>query len=288
MQSFLSDALGIVECVCCLPVLLVFTVLPGRFQRSRSLPDPDPLPTHRKDPCRRAAKAQPDSPFMGLPRELRDIIYSEALGGRQVALQVCTDWARKRRIVRGTCFRGKDSDTIDVRDDQPNAALLRICRQVYAEAHAIPLRENVFFLGTYYFEQTLLASVGPHALGELRSVVLRYNTFPSNDWIFEDHEPSVRYHRLEILLQMTGLRKLVVRFTSRVQSCNPDTIRMNMQYDPRSVVDTAWGRRVCKMASLRGVRFEFTLGGVETDLGDSRWRDLEREILKRISCPPND
>ncbi|PVH96551.1 hypothetical protein DM02DRAFT_477271, partial [Periconia macrospinosa] len=91
-----------------------------------------------------------NSPLLRLPRELRDRIWSEALGGQTFN-------------VKGVGHRSPASF-----DGGSNAiSLLRTCRQIYSETALIPYKTSVFH-GGYYLRKLC------HALRKIKPALRQH------------------------------------------------------------------------------------------------------------------
>ncbi|KAH3989957.1 hypothetical protein HBH52_017520 [Parastagonospora nodorum] len=88
-------------------------------------------------------------PFLDLPAELRNQIYSYVFGDRLIV--ICPD-PLKSNGVTGEIYPGTGSDCVNAENVSPRRpfhtfALLKTCRQINAEASTLPFELNTFVLG---------------------------------------------------------------------------------------------------------------------------------------------
>ncbi|KAF7295862.1 hypothetical protein HMN09_01129600 [Mycena chlorophos] len=265
--------------------IILYTFITGQWRdmlrRPPTYTGPTPLPTNRIDLRIRPCAAQPDSLFLSLPRELRDCIYAEALGGRRVWMKVVPDHPNRRRYIFSYAVPRKEGD---IRPDlgllDPLCmALLRSCRQIYLESHSVLFSHNTFvFDSGTSLEHCIRAALGEWSLPVLRSVCINHpnRAFPTQR-VFFDH-PELTSSGL--LKQMKRLRRLDFQF-------NVISLRKSLpvaQYDPREVEKSAWGQLVCELSSLEELRMVFTWNRemVDTSAWDPRWNELERGLLAQL------
>nr|GAT51809.1 predicted protein [Mycena chlorophos] len=108
---------------------------------------PKPFPSKRIDIRSRPHATQPDTCFFlrKLPLELRLAIYEELFGGRHVRMLLIENPEKKRMVVKSTSHISERQ----ISHLLPNAlgtSLLRVCRQVYLEAHETLLSSNTFHI----------------------------------------------------------------------------------------------------------------------------------------------
>nr|GAT43722.1 predicted protein [Mycena chlorophos] len=219
---------------------------PSRYTR------PTRLSTNRIDLAMRPCAAQSDSLFLSLPRELRDCIYEEALGGRRVRMDVAPDHpSRRHRVVSSAAPREEGDIRVDFDEMDPLCiSLLRSCRQIYLESHSLVFSHNTFVFNSENVRACIIAGIGDWALPALRS--------------------------------MKRLRRLDFQFNQISWKKDPPIAR----YDPREVQRSAWGQLVCELYSLEGLRMVFAWNREMVDMRvlDPRWNDLERGLLAQIAA----
>ncbi|KAJ7063729.1 hypothetical protein C8F01DRAFT_1134102 [Mycena amicta] len=281
-----------ISIVICAPVLLCAICCGSGFYcgtRNRpALPGPEPLPTQRIDislSLRRAAKQQQSALLSRLPLELRRCIYEQALGGRQIRLQILDDWPNQRRFVRAKCYYYSDvrtelegnGNTNTETADRPTVALLRACRQIYLEAQPILLAQNTFCFVEYDLQTILPASLGLFALPQLRSLCVEFPGFPHDMSYLLGYPPQLLSE-----MHMPALQRLTFRFHDN-DSYSPEVHTATQ--DPRILLDTPWGGLVRKLTTLEEVRMVFMFRGVQVDVEDKRWKELERLCLSKRETP---
>ncbi|KAF7323412.1 hypothetical protein HMN09_00122100 [Mycena chlorophos] len=289
--QFFSRVLDAFDCFFGTPLLLIFFLYNNR-RKFGPLPanltpfaELEPLPAHSEiDVAQRPIAPQRTSAFLRLPCELKELIYIEALGGRQILLHVERDWEVRRRVVRSSCFSNSNTPV-----DHPTVALIRVCRQITWQAQAVLLQTNTFTVTTKEMDRTLLASLGVYGLARVRSLVLEYNKaghmFPHCPTLFDEGDALQRppcKQLLDVLHHMTDLRTLVFRFAADAKE-EYSAAAHTVDYDPRALLDTRWGGRLCAMRSLGQVRFEFLFGGDVRELEDRRWEELGKGIVRRVA-----
>ncbi|KAF7323403.1 hypothetical protein HMN09_00121200 [Mycena chlorophos] len=173
----------------------------------------------RLDLSRHLPSEQPQSPFLSLlPFELRDIIYFFVLGNKHILLYGSipsarrnTNTAQKNPDVWSCCFTEPVAGPQQTTEAHPSVALLRVCRQIYIEAHGILWRANTFHLSTRHLERILLApgSLGHFGIAQVQNLVLTYVAFPYDREVFDERE---RECTLDVLRHFTRLKSLVVCF----------------------------------------------------------------------------
>lgn len=102
-------------------------------------------------------------------------------------------------MLGGSVYRiATDTETFDYvarpqSNDSPDMALLRTCRQVYAEGAAIPLLHNIFSFHIGHFAaKPYLRKLKPHQRRQIKSMQIEISSFaharPWVDGVFPDHE----------------------------------------------------------------------------------------------------
>ncbi|KAF7295826.1 hypothetical protein HMN09_01125800 [Mycena chlorophos] len=263
-----ATALG-VGLVAASPLLLYALITgddPSILRKQPTYVDPKPLSAERIDLSKRPYAPQPaDSPFFALPRELRDRIYAEALGGRRVWLWLVDDPAQKRRYVRsGSIPRSADHILIEAATPDPLCiSLLSTCRQIHLEAHPILLSSNTFAFDADGLRATLLAGLGAWNLPLLRAVCINFNAFPQNRWFF-DHPD---FWSFDLLRDMERLRCLEFQFNQASWKEYDPAAVLVRRYDPRDLRASAWGELVCDgLRRLEEFRMAFTWSRVVMDI----------------------
>ncbi|KAF7295856.1 hypothetical protein HMN09_01129000 [Mycena chlorophos] len=241
---------------------------------------PTRLSTNRIDLAMRPCAAQSDSLFLSLPRELRDCIYEEALGGRRVRMDVAPDHPNRRhRVVSSAAPREEGDIRVDFDEMDPLCiSLLRSCRQIYLESHSLVFSHNTFVFNSESVRTCIIAGIGDWAFPALRSVCIDLDGFPAERWFFDSPELI----SFDLLEQMKRLRRLDFQFNQISWKKDPPIAR----YDPREVQKSAWGQRVCELSSLEELRIIFAWNWkmVDMNVSDPRWNDLERGLLAQIAA----
>nr|GAT49454.1 predicted protein [Mycena chlorophos] len=265
--------------------IILYTFITGQWRdmlrRPPSYTQPTPLSTNRIDLSMRPCTAQSDSLFLSLPRELRDCVYEEALGGRRVWMKVVPDHPNRRRYISSYAVPREEGDIRpDLGELDPLCvALLRSCRQIYRESHSVLFSHNTFvFDSGTSLEDCIRAALGEWSLPVLRSVCINHpnRLFPKQRAFF-DHPELTSF---DLLKRMKRLRRLDFQF-------NGMSSRKSLPvspYDPREVEKSAWGQLVCELFFLEELRMIFTLNRemVDTSVWDPRWNELERGLLAQI------
>ncbi|KAJ7063704.1 hypothetical protein C8F01DRAFT_1082093 [Mycena amicta] len=259
-----------------LAVSIVYAVYSRWGPKRPALPGPKPLPTKRIDISLLPAANQPEnSALLSLPLELRWCIYEQALGGRQIRLEIHDDLPNHRRVVRTKCYVYLRNERNMERVDGPIVALLLTCRQVYHEAQPILLAQNTFWLDPFKHSAraVFLASLGLFALPQLRSLGVEYHSFPHNRWFI--------HASLNLPSEMQALQSLTCLFHDNAEVYSPET--HTATYNPCILLDSPWGHSVCEIKTLREFKLVFTFGGEVMDIEDKRWKELERKCVCSFS-----
>ncbi|KAH7086756.1 hypothetical protein FB567DRAFT_592626 [Paraphoma chrysanthemicola] len=146
----------------------------------------EPKPT-RSVTCDR--RVQRDFPFLGLPAEIRNMIYSYVLGGRTITLGLCdcvNIYGEKPRQLSGPIFH--------------DTGLVSTCRQIHTEAHMFPFQLNRFSLDRMCeLSKHSFRRFTPAQLREITHVRIRLDLAISRrSWSL--HRTNV-YDRLEVYLE---------------------------------------------------------------------------------------
>ncbi|KAF7295873.1 hypothetical protein HMN09_01130800 [Mycena chlorophos] len=244
--------------------------------------DPKPLPTgwRRRDIASARVRwaTQPDnSLFFSLPRELRELVYEQALGGRRIRLFVdprrlqdnsgteirrCVlSFANPRGEVDHAIRLDRDDDILlpSTKRDPVSISLLRVCRQVYQEAHLVVWKQNTFCVDAANMRTTLLASLGAFALPHIQALCLYYSDLPPAPAVFapsrKDRASRKRYS-LVMLQKMTSLRVLECHFNGGFLGHN--------RYNKRLWASPTWSGYMAKIPTeaLWGTSISVTILGI--------------------------
>ncbi|KAJ7062081.1 hypothetical protein C8F01DRAFT_1368744 [Mycena amicta] len=304
-MAFLNDArrVGyIIGLILCFPVLCFVKLLPAkntqRAQPAEPLQKPQPLPGERIDIHSRPQATQPESCLFlrALPLELRRFIYEETLGSRQVSLFVSDDYEsarnRRRRFVYSRCF---DRDTprqyydahpyIDPIERSPptnpiSIALLRVCRQIYVEAHQVLFENSIFQVVSGELDTVMLCGIG-ESVGRpyIRTLHVYYWFRPYHPSAPFDSDPATMMFKQ--LAAMPALSDLTFHFV------DPRTpAHLSYGYDSDKVLDSVWVRRLLgtRIPNLHKLEIEFVNPAFPEDsnflgpLVESQWKIVQQKI----------
>ncbi|KAJ7062109.1 hypothetical protein C8F01DRAFT_1082666 [Mycena amicta] len=305
-MAFLSDArrVGyIIAVILCFPVLCFVKLLPAkstqRAQPAEPLQEPQPLPGERTDIHSRPQATQPESCLFirALPLELRRFIYEETLGSRQVRLFVSDDYEsarnRRRRFVYSQSF---DLDTprqyyhrahphIDVeRSPSSNPisiALLRVCRQIYVEAHKVLFEDNVFHVVSNELDTVMLCGLG-ESIGRpyIRRLHVHY-------W-FRAYHPGTPFGSDPATMMFKQLAAMPALSDLTFHFVDPRTpAHLSYGYDSDKVLDSVWVRRLLgtRIPSLHKLEIKFVNPSLPEDLSflgplaeNPKWKVVEQKI----------
>ncbi|KAJ7723038.1 hypothetical protein B0H14DRAFT_3006078 [Mycena olivaceomarginata] len=193
-----------------------------------TLPHPLPLPTPRIDIQHLPVKEQPQSCYLlsKLPLELRQCIFEQVLGGRLIDLLVVDGASKGWRMVWSRCYvlvdnlaHARTRNIPPAAADQLTPALLRSCRQIYAEALPILHQRNTFSFCASHLDMLVRYGLGEYCLPDIRSVYV-YELRPSlaSGWkdVFvvlhrmglEQLDPRIDYSWARCVLKLRNLRRL--------------------------------------------------------------------------------
>ncbi|KAJ6567110.1 hypothetical protein B0H19DRAFT_1139480 [Mycena capillaripes] len=231
-------------------------------------PIPPPLPTIRIDIRRLPVAEQPEScHLLKLPRELRDCIYEQVLGGRLISLQLVGSQYQAYCVVRSQCYLpGDDLSHGPTRGILPakriSTTLLRSCRQVYTEALRILHQRNTFHFWASQMEEVVRCGLGYYCLPDIHSI-----------YIFHDELPPFHARPRKIvcaLLQQMNLTRVAFEFAAEPELA---------ELDPYCAVrDSTWGVCVLGLRDLRRLELWFNDGP-----GDRPEHPVDRKVLlKRL------
>ncbi|KAJ7062106.1 hypothetical protein C8F01DRAFT_1251922 [Mycena amicta] len=247
----------------CFPVLHCFGSLNPRRARPQplQLEAPKPLPEKRIDIRSRPQAVQPAScRFLhDLPLELRRSIYEEALGRRQVRLFIsesrdAKDAKKRRQFVGSRSFAQDTPQYANRRKPVPtptpptptsiplSIALLRVCRQIYVEAHQILCENNIFDVYSYELDRIMSCGLGESiARPYIRKLRVHYwyQTYAPRV-LFDSEVPTTPFKQIAA---MPGLTHLAFQFVE-LGGYTLGAPRPGSEYDPNEVLDSFWGRRL--------------------------------------------
>ncbi|EMD94207.1 hypothetical protein COCC4DRAFT_79558 [Bipolaris maydis ATCC 48331] len=131
-----------------------------------------------------SVKANQQSPLLRLPAEVRNMIWEFALGRRLYEI-------KPRKVYgRRTYPRGDPSEV----------SLLRVCRQIYAEAASIPLRQNTFLIADPLQPEACLSTFKCYQRRQITSLRFECSMpYPvaylleAMDWLFFILKSSMKY-----------------------------------------------------------------------------------------------
>ncbi|KAJ7058961.1 hypothetical protein C8F01DRAFT_1255377 [Mycena amicta] len=298
--EFFGYALGAILCA---PVTLCayccFTwLIPGKCA-TRPPPPPLPpksLPTKRIDIHSRPQVTQPKrcSFFHKLPLELRRSIYEDALGGRQVRVFIEAGRTHRRRRIRSRATRDfRESDVLErtvywhnlprTQDFPIPIAMLRVCRQLYTEAHALLFESNFFHVLPYELDLIVRCGLGESiALPVIRSLTVHYwDHAPIPLWTFY----SAHWHRkmFDHIAAMPSLTHLSFQFFELEIWATDDGPE---DLGPDCVLDSFWARRLLSIQNPNLTTFEMKFlyqhSSHAPPLEYSQWKMLEQRIRKLV------
>ncbi|KAJ7062099.1 hypothetical protein C8F01DRAFT_1136390 [Mycena amicta] len=284
--------------ILCFPFLLYSSCtgysLVGHF--GHRCGEPKPLPSRRIDVRSKKHAAQPNtcSFLHKLPLELRRCVYEEALGGRRILLFISNesdDSGRRRIRARTTSMLLGREDIVSLVLRLPGQyhpiaiALLRGCRQIYAEAHEILLQSNVFDVFPDELDPIVRCGLGTNiALPHIRSLRVHYwyNFYlPGSHGVFcpittADSEYPQTTRMFKHIAAMPALTNLTFYFVRLHEPDFPEEV----EYKPEEMLDSPWARRLLgtiRNPKLQKVAMNFSFLYRENAEG-AQWKDLERTV----------
>ncbi|KAJ7062132.1 hypothetical protein C8F01DRAFT_1136567, partial [Mycena amicta] len=284
---------GAIALILCFPVLHCFGPRRARVSTQRQpLQAPKPLPEKRIDIRSGPQAVQPARcRFLhDLPLELRRSIYEEALGRRQVRLFISRD-ANQQQFVCSRSFAENAPQYSKPRKSPPTApaatstplsiALLRVCRQIYVEAHQI-LFENIFDVFSKELNTVMLCGLGESAARPyLRRLRVHYWYHTYNPRALFDSDSAMM--PLKQIAAMPALAHLAFQFVE-LRGYVLGAPRPGSEYDPEDVWDSAWARRLLgiQMPNLQHLELKFVYRSPpEEDVYPPKypkWRVVERKF----------
>ncbi|KAJ7226678.1 hypothetical protein GGX14DRAFT_626707 [Mycena pura] len=138
---------------------------------------PPPLPNRCIDIQQSEIRSpSPACRLLHLPAELREIIFTMALGGLAIFIGWESEPETKRERFRARCMSiyHEPDNPRDVymasQTDKIALPLLLTCRQIYLEALPTLYQHNTFYVPLRIFELAMLRGLGPHSLPLIRDV----------------------------------------------------------------------------------------------------------------------
>jgi hypothetical protein len=135
------------------------------------------------------------SPLLRLPAEIRNQIWRLVVGGKVIREQV-TKRGRAQMLPR-PCER---TNTF---------ALLRVCRQIYAETALLPFSANTFLFRRYWDMGGRTNDLRKHQYSQIRDVQLEVTTLDTTKSVFQDRL-TVRFKKMQLDRRFPGLQRLHV------------------------------------------------------------------------------
>ncbi|KAJ7062135.1 hypothetical protein C8F01DRAFT_1251951 [Mycena amicta] len=271
--------------VLCFPVLFCFGKRPAATvtQPAGPLQAPEPLPCERIDIHSRPQVTQPERcTFLhDLPLELRHFIYEEVLGRRHVRLFITDDAKNRRQFVDSRSYAENAPSEMSA---PISIALLRVCRQIYVEAHRILFENNIF--DVYFFELNTVMLCG---LGE--SVACPYIRKLRVNYWYRTYDPRALFDSdsatmpFEQIAAMPALSHLAFQFVKWDKyAIAPSFLNPGFacDIDPEEVLDSVWARgllgtRIPNLQHLE-INFVYPEGDSEVKVYAPKWKAVERTI----------
>ncbi|KAF2432760.1 hypothetical protein EJ08DRAFT_647850 [Tothia fuscella] len=158
--------------------------------------------TRKSASLRARTKHNEDVPFFRLPREIRDRIYTEVLGGQLIHLDSLHDIRETYCHIDGPEWGHEDENRIYWGNQKGpvNIDLLRTCQKMYHETSLLFFNVNVFSDALGYMTDTFL----PTQLAQIRS--LRFELYVPGSWLgyepraFIQSLPGVQHVHLDLIL----------------------------------------------------------------------------------------
>ncbi|KAJ7303766.1 hypothetical protein DFH08DRAFT_903459 [Mycena albidolilacea] len=245
---------SVILCCPCLCAIFVCGGVGGKCGGKHvlpTLPDPLPFPTPRIDIQHLPVKEQPQSCYLlsKLPLELRQCIFEQVLGGRLIDLLVVDAASKGWRMVWSRCYvlvdnlaHARTRNIPPATADQLSPALLRSCRQIYAEALPILHQRNTFSFCASHLEMLVRYGLGEYCLPDIRSVYV-YELRPSSASGWKD---------VFVVLHRMGLERVAFELKAEPEM---------EELDPR--IEYSWARRVLKLRNLRRLELWLYYGAGE-------------------------